>query len=244
MRVIRPASYGFTIMEVMVAIMLLAVSIVAIFGAQFSAIATTRYAHYSTHAVQLAQCRMSEIELEILTEDGFEETDVESSGDCCELLEGEDMGGGENIDGVFICTWEIKIIEMPDIATLMAAGGGADGGVGGGLDAEMQGIGGAAGMGMGMGDMGGEGDMGGMGMMGDILSSFGPMITDMLREGIRRVTVTVEWDQGSRHREFMLSQYLTHPSQGPLQLLNSAADAQERMDQAAEDSDVGLPPVM
>ena len=73
---------GFTVMEVMVAIMILAVSVVAIFGAQFAAVATTDFSKYTTHAIQLARCRMSEIELEIQVENGFEEGDVISSGDC------------------------------------------------------------------------------------------------------------------------------------------------------------------
>ena len=90
---------GFTIMEVMVSIMILAVSVVSIFGAQFAAIATTKFAKHSTQAIQLARCKMSEIELEIQVENGFEEADVEMTGDCCEMLEGE-----SDIDN-FECSW-------------------------------------------------------------------------------------------------------------------------------------------
>ncbi len=217
------AAAGFTIMEVMVAIMILAVSVVSLFGAQFAAVATTQFSKYTTQAMQLARCKMSEIELEILVENGFEEADVTSSGDCCEAVEGE-----TGIDE-FSCNWEIKTIELPDITTLMTSGG-ADGG-GGMLDD----------FGMGMG--GGGDSMEDMGMMG-MVSSFAPMLSEMLKQAIRRVTVTVEWKQGSNTKQFMLAQYLTHPTQGPLQLMQAAATAEEWAEEAeaAAEETGGLPP--
>ena len=194
----KAAGRGFTVMEVMVAVLLLAVAVVSIFGAQFTAVATVDYSRYATTAIQLARCRMSEIELEVVTEGGFEEGDVSQSGDCCEAMEGE-----ENVD-LFNCRWELKTVELPDISALL--GGGADGGVLGGLDPMG---GGAAGI------------AGGMGMA----ASFLPMISEVLRQAMRRVTVKVQWDQGVKQREFALSQYLVHPTQGPLQLMHSAMAA-------------------
>ncbi len=213
------ASAGFTIMEVMVAVMILAVSVVAIFGAQFAAVATTDFSRYTTNAIQLARCRMSEIELEIVTENGFEEADVETSGDCCELLEGE-----EDLDA-FSCRWQIEAVELPDLTSAMS--GGADGG--GGL----------------LGDMGGMfGDsMDEMGMMG-MAATFMPMMSEILRQAIRRVTVTVEWEQGSKKREFVLAQYLTHPTQGPLELMQSAATAEQWADEADEAAQAGEMPAV
>jgi len=193
---------GFTIMEVMVSIMILAVSVVSIFGAQFAAVATTEFAKHSTQAIQLARCRMSEIELDIQVENGFEEADVEMEGDCCEMLEGE-----SGLDD-FTCSWEIKTIELPDLTTMMTGGGGPDGG--GGF----------------LGDFGLDDMDDGFGAMG-MASAFAPMLSDMLRQAIRRVTVTVEWKQGSKKKEFVLSQYLTHPTQGPLEFMHNAASAAE-----------------
>jgi prepilin-type N-terminal cleavage/methylation domain-containing protein len=233
----RARQRGFTIMEVIVAIMLLAVAVVSIFGAQFAAIATTEFARYSTHAIQLARCKMSELELETLTENGFESTDVVERGDCCELLEGEPFSETDSIDNVFTCTWELKVVDIPDLTSIMT-GGGPDGGLGPDLFGD--GAGGADGLGAlgAMTGMGGDrtGGMDDMGLMG-MISGFAPMITDMLREGIRRATVKVEWDQGSRHREFVLSQYLVHPTQGPLQLLNAAATAEQAAEEAAAAGD-------
>ncbi|MCP4599951.1 MAG: prepilin-type N-terminal cleavage/methylation domain-containing protein [Proteobacteria bacterium] len=209
---------GFTIMEVMVSVMILAISVVSIFGAQFAAVATTTFSRYTTHAIQLARCRMSEIELEILVENGFEEADVVSSGDCCEMLESDSDVGD------FTCNWEIKTIELPDISTLMASGG-PDGG---GSMLEDLGLGG-----------GGDDSMEGFGVMG-MASAFAPMLSEMLNQAIRRVTVTVEWEQGAKKREFVLSQYLTHPTQGPLQLMQNAATVDE-WSEAAEEGEAPPP---
>lgn len=187
------------------AIMILAVSVVSIFGAQFATVATTDYSKHMTQAMQIARCRMSEIELEIQMENGFEESDVETSGDCCEFLE------NESDIGEFSCSWEIKTVELPDITTLLS--GAADGGAGaGGMLGDM-----------GMDLSGSPEDMGPLSMV----ASFAPMLSDMLKQGIRRVTVTVEWEKGGRKREFKLAQYLTHPTQGPLQLMQNAATAAE-----------------
>jgi prepilin-type N-terminal cleavage/methylation domain-containing protein len=195
------APSGFTIIEVMVSIMILAVSLVAVFGAQFSAVATVGFSRYTTQAMQLARCRMSEIELEILVLNGFEEANVESSGECCEV------SGGDTEE--FSCSWKIERMEVPDMATLMA--GSADGGVGDSLlDDAMGGTGGA--------------DTEDMGML-SMVSSFMPALSNILEQAIRRVTVSVEWKQGSRERTLELSQFLVHPTQGPLKLMNAAADA-------------------
>ncbi len=67
------------------------------------------------------------------------------------------------------------------------------------------------------------------------------MLSDMLRQAIRRVTVTVEWNQGSKKKEFVLSQYLTHPTQGPLEMMHNAANAADMADMAEEE---GLMPGM
>ena len=204
---------GFTIIEIMVAILLLSVSLVAIFGAQFSAVASTNFARNITMATQLAKCKMSELELEF-QKDGFQEGDQQESGDCCEFMEGE--GNADN----FTCQWEIKTIVLPDITQMMNSAG-ADGGV----DDDMGGGGMMGGM---MGSETGEdmADMG-MGMMGAVL----PMITGLLEQAIRRVTVKVEWKQGTRTKNFEIIQYVVHPTQGPLQLLQQGNAMQQMSDE-------------
>ena len=210
--IIRPG--GFTIIEVMVAILLLSVSIVSIFGAQFAAVAPVEFSRNVTQAAQLARCRMSEIELEFLMNDGFEEGDINESGECCELLD------GERSQAEYTCRWEIKTIEMPDISQMMTGDG--DGGVFDDMSGGMMG-------GM-MGDSTGDdlGDMG-MGMLGPFL----PIITGLLEQAIRRVTVVVEWKQGSRQKELEIVQYVVHPTQGPLQLMQQINTMDEMSEMGA-----------
>lgn len=206
-------STGFTIMEVMVSIMILSISVVSIFGAQFAAIATTEYSRNLTHALNLAKCRMSEIELTVMKENGFQVADTIESGDCCEFIEDETPKH-------FTCEWEVKQIELPDVETLLG-GGGADGGLG--LMDDL--------------DLGGspaDDDADEMDFLG-AMSSFMPLISDMLSEGIRRATVRVKWTQGSREKQFVLSQFLVHPSQGSQDLFNTALLT--ATDEAAEDAE-------
>jgi hypothetical protein len=204
------APFGFTVVEVMVAVMLLAVAVVSIFGAQFAAVATADYSKYVTQAIQLSRCRMNELELQFQIDDGFEQGDVSGSGQCCEIVDDE-----TEVEA-FKCSWEIKTIDLPDVTQMIAAAG-ADGGVADDM------------MGGGLGDMADEFDAMGM------VAAIAPMITDLLREAIRRVTVKVEWQQGANQRQVEVTQYVVHPTQGPLELMQQAA----AMDQLADDALLG-----
>lgn len=198
---------GFTIMEVMVAIMILAVSVVSIFGAQFAAVATTEFSRGITHAINLAECKMNEIELKILTEDGFQLGNQQESGECCEAMDDAKLDD-------FSCEWEIKVVELPSFTDMLMGG---DGGLG--LMTDL--------------DLGSTPDDSTQDdNEGDILSvveSFAPMLSEMLSEGIRRVTVTVRWKQGKREPHFTLSQYIVHPTEGSLGLLNAAMQAADEL---------------
>ena len=211
---------GFTIIEVMVAMLIFAIAIVSIFGAQFAAISTTEFARHTAMASELARCRMSELELEFVKNGGFEEGDITQSGPCCEMLDGD-----ANADE-YTCTWEVKTIKLPDMSQMLA--GGADGGVGGGM------LGGLLGGGAGDDDDqgGGAGSaLGGAGM--GMISSLLPTVTGMLQQAIRRVTVTVEWEIASGDkRDTSLVQYVVHPTQGPLQLLQNVNAASEQAEAA------------
>lgn len=211
----RGMGHGFTIIEVMVAMLIFAVAIVSIFGAQFSAISTTEFARHTTMATELARCRMSELELEFVQNGGFEEGDVTQSGTCCEALENDPSAAD------YTCRWEIKTIVLPDASQLMA--GGADGGLGGGMFGDM--------IGGGMGDeASGDEAAGAMGL--DMVSSFLPMVADLLEQAIRRVTVTVEWQlSGGAERELSVVQFVTHPTQGVLGMAQGAKAAGDLAEQ-------------
>ncbi|MBN2802874.1 MAG: prepilin-type N-terminal cleavage/methylation domain-containing protein [Deltaproteobacteria bacterium] len=210
---------GFTIIEVMIAVLLLSMSLVAIFGAQFSAVATAGYVKNITTATELGRCKMSEIELDFQLE-GFQLDSVTDSGDCCEFMEGE-------LPGEFTCEWEIKTITFPDMTDAMAGGlsGSGDTDSGGGLmssvlgtsvnDPAMSGI-----LDQQLGGMD-EDSMESMGM--GMISEFMPTITSLLEQAIRRVTVKVMWKEGIHEKDFTLVQYVTNPTEGPLKLLQDAA---------------------
>jgi hypothetical protein len=197
----------------MVAMLIFAIAIVTIFGAQFSALSTTEFARHTTMATELARCRMSEIELEILQNGGFEEGDVVQSGDCCEALEGDESAAE------YTCRWEIKTIELPDPTQMLS--GGADGGVEDGMFGDLLG---------GTGDVSGDETGGEMGL--DMVSAYLPMVTDLLEQAIRRVTVSVEWKLSSGDdRSLSVVQFVTHPTQGPLALMQQAGAASQLEEQ-------------
>lgn len=204
----RRPGFGFTVIEVMVAVLLLSISVASIFGAQFAAVATADYSRYMTQAVQLARCRMSELELQFQVDDGFEEGDVSGSGQCCEIVDDE-----EDI-APFACSWEVKMIEFPDMTQMLTDSvSDADGGV---VDDTMGG---------GLGDLADEFDAMGM------VAAVAPMITELLRAAIRKVTVKIEWDQGAKHRDLVVTQYVTHPTQGPLELMQQASAVDQLTDE-------------
>src|SRR5690606_29243564 len=96
----RP-SRGFTLLEVMVAMAILAMGLTIILSSQASLFATTQRVQLETHAATLMRCKMSEIELQLL-EEGFPLMDRSDSGDCC-----------LDADVDFRCEWTIQTIELP-----------------------------------------------------------------------------------------------------------------------------------
>ena len=96
---------AFTLLEVMVAVAILAISLVSLFTLQTQSIGITSYVTASGIAAQLARCRMSEIELEILKE-GFEIAEFEDwqEGACCELRDNQvELAGNDP----FSCRWHL-----------------------------------------------------------------------------------------------------------------------------------------
>ena len=210
---------GFTVIEIMVATLILSSSLVAIFAAQFAAVATTTYAKNITQATQLAKCKMNDLELSFI-EDGFQEGDISETGDCCEFLEGEIPKG-------FNCEWKVETVSFPDMTdSLSDSLTGEDGTTGGASDIMSQVTGGSSGVGS-MMESGQMDEMADMGM--DMISTMMPMITGLLEQAIRRVTVKVTWKEGVVDKNFEIIQYVTHPTQGPLKLMQEMNTADEVM---------------
>jgi general secretion pathway protein I len=216
---------GFTIIEIMVAVLLLSSSLVAIFAAQFAAVATTSYARNITQATQLARCKMNELEL-LFIEDGFQEGNVSETGECCEFLEGD-------VPDSFKCEWIIETVTFPDMTDSMSESADDDGSGEGGTGLMSQITGGNEALGSAMGDQSFD-DMADMGM--DMISSLMPMITGLLEQAIRRVTIKVSWQEGTVEKDFELMQYVTHPSQGPLKLMQEMNTVDDVMNTVNEEN--------
>jgi hypothetical protein len=71
-----------------------------------------------------------------------------------------------------------------------------------------------------------------------LMSMVYPNLKPMLEASIRRVTLTVEWQEGKRERELVLVQFLTRPQQG----LDPLAEEQLRaLELLGDSSDTGGP---
>ena len=87
------ASAGFTLLEVMVAVSIMAVALVAVFGSQSQSVTLATEAKFSTTAAFLAQSKMAEIEA------GLDDALASDSGDF-----GEDFPG---------YLWEVEVSDVP-----------------------------------------------------------------------------------------------------------------------------------
>ncbi|MBN4049480.1 prepilin-type N-terminal cleavage/methylation domain-containing protein [bacterium AH-315-N03] len=194
----RPVLGGFTLLEVMVAVAILGISMVAIFGSQAGAIRAGARARHITTATLLARCKMGEIE-ELLATEGFPVIGEEGEDECCE--------GGEQ-EG-FTCDWSIERVELPDSVDLGEEGDGDPLGLGGSHSADS-----ASGMDLENALTGAAG--------GDMIGNYAvqyawPVLRPQIEDQVRRVTVTVKWGEGSSERSFDVSQYVVaeQGSEGP-----------------------------
>lgn len=99
----RARSPGFTLMEVMVALAILAIAMSAVFSAEAGSVRMAVRARKTGWAAMLVRCKMGEIEEQIMTE-GFPALFDEGTDNCCEDAQ---------ITG-FTCKWEIEPVTMPD----------------------------------------------------------------------------------------------------------------------------------
>ena len=190
---------GATLLEVMVALGIVATAYVALIGTQSASVRLSTYGKQITIASFLAQAKMEEWEQK-LQKEGFPDMDEEESDDFDEL-------------GYPSFGWSIQIkkIELPVGAAfeqlLSSFGGGEDGEgggaasmlgqLGGGMDGMLSGqlgqlakskLGGAGGA---------AGAAGAAGLLNpDMLRGSVESLTNMLQEAIREVSLTVFWGEG------------------------------------------------
>lgn len=230
---------GFSLLEVMMAVALFGAVVTIILSAQAGLVASDRTATNMSQALEIARCRMSEIEEKQLRL-GFPEIEEKDQSTLC-CAEKEVPG--------FSCDWQVERVLLPQPMGLAGDGGlnnlfggglGLDAGLGS-LGTTAQGL--ATSMPTAMGPngmplvnpMGGAAldfdaglqnigqsltqSFGGAGMSGLLSLVFSlvyPSLKPMLEAGIRRVTVTIHWQEGSQARDMMLQQYITNPSRAGL----------------------------
>jgi general secretion pathway protein I len=193
---------AFTLLEVMMAIAILAMCLTAIYSSEGGAVRMAGRSRRLGVATLLARCKMGELE-EQVAEQGLPALFDTGTDECCE--EGEVEG--------YECKWEIVPIVLPETMFAPeegAAGSGAGGGGGSGsvLDAL------AANK-----DQGGTMDptamLAGGGTEGLASMALGfvfPILKPAFEQQIRRATVVVQWKEGNSPHEFDVTQYMVSPT--------------------------------
>jgi general secretion pathway protein I len=220
---------------VMFAVALFGAVVTFILSAQGGLMASNKRAATMSQAVEIARCRMSELEEKQLKLGYPEIEEKDTSNVCCDDQETEG----------FTCDWEVERVKLPE-STMLGGDAGLSsllgGGLGLGLDAGIGSIanglptslpsnmgnvllnpaGGAsldfdAGLaGVGQSMQQSFGGAGAQGLLSMVFSMVYPSLKPLLESAIRRITVVVKWKEGSLDREFTLTQYVTNPSRAGL----------------------------
>ena len=231
---------GFSLLEVMVAVALFGAVATTILSAQASLVAGNKAAANMSQAIEIGRCRMSELEEKELKL-GFPEIEEKDNGNvCCDdkevsgftcewqiervllpqpmsLAGGEGglnslLGGGLGLDAgiAALGSGSSTLLTSPMGSVLSNPLGGAS------LDFE----GGLQNLGQSLSQSFGQQLGGGSGMSGLLSLVFSlvyPSLKPLLEAAIRRITVTVKWNEGLKSpREFTLQQYVTNPSRAGL----------------------------
>jgi len=94
---------GFTLIEVMIAVIIMAIGLSSLFASEAGAIRIAQRARTTTVASLLARCKMGEVE-EKLAKEGWPGSNIDGRDDCCE--EAEHKG--------FRCEWKVERIVLPE----------------------------------------------------------------------------------------------------------------------------------
>lgn len=198
---------GFTLLETLVALTIMAMSLVWILKGQTDSIVRNIEARMYLQGVHLANYKILEIE-QLLRKEGFGTFEGELCGD----FESDQLDGTESFN---YCVYIEKIL-MPDMSMLqqqMASGLGLDdeSGTGGGATGDLPPL---------MQDLisqlipDGGGDLlsGLGGMMGNILSMALSGIQNVMEQAVRRVRVVVAWRVGRKERSYELIAFFADPA--------------------------------
>ena len=194
---------GFTLLEVMISLAILAISLVAISGLNGGAVAMESYARRATEATLLLRGKMNDVE-EQLQKDGFSDFDDEKHGTFDD-------------DGARGFAWRAEILK-PDVQldasqllNLLGAGGGgasSSAGTSNGGSMLTQGLtaaGAAIGTTPNQGGPTATSAIAG-GPMGGLLQTQATGFLETLKKSVRELRVTVSWQDGKDERSVSASQ--------------------------------------
>ncbi|MBW1808177.1 MAG: hypothetical protein JRJ19_09180 [Deltaproteobacteria bacterium] len=197
---------GSSLLEVMVALGIMATAYVALMQVQSASIRLSTYGKQLTVATFLAQAMLEEAEEKYIKE-GFPDMDFEDSDNFSE-------------QGYPSFIWKLEVlkIELPLGAAfehmLSASGQGDDQGglAGSALPGGLSGLGASSQAGLG-GLLGKGGGAGGGMLNPDMLRGNIEMLTDMLEKAIREVRLTVTWNEGGLGDQLVLTTHLVQVPQ-------------------------------
>jgi general secretion pathway protein I len=185
---------GFTLLEVMISLAILAVALVALSDLNGGAVQRQAYARRATQATLLLRGKMSDIE-DQLQKDGFSDFSEDKHG----TFDDEEGAAGAGYE------WRAEILK-PDVQMdaaqllqLLGAGGQAAAG----------GAGAAAAGQMPSGSPGGVGSLTAPGSpVAGLLQGQATTFLETLKKSVREVRVTVSWKDGSQERNISASQHI------------------------------------
>lgn len=190
---------GFTLLEVVIALGILAVALVVLVQGQASAVMSARDAEHLIRATQLAEEKMMELQL-LAEREGFSDQDIDEDGDFEEFGNEEFRGEGLDLDlgdqlREYRWAYTIRKIEIkmpPDIGGV-TSGLAADGYYGEEKSQQM--------------DASSAPDLGDVGISGDT-------ITETLSDYIREVRVRIWWgeDPADESQMVELTSHVVNPT--------------------------------
>lgn len=209
---------GFTLLEVVVAMAILGVALLAIFDLNAGAVASHAYVKRITVATELARAKMIDLEQE-LYDKGFELDDVDRSGDFA--AEGwtaytwkarilAPQTSGVSADKLLEALFGLPPGEGGGLASLFGGLGGADGGLAG-LAASASG--GISNSSLPPGASGPSG-MNALGPFAALAQTQVTQLLDQIRRGVREVRLTVSWKEGKGTESLEVVTHLVSLQQG------------------------------
>jgi len=209
---------GFTLLEVVVAMAILGLALLAIFDLNAGAVASHAYVKRITIATQLARAKMTDLEQE-LYDKGFEVDDVERSGDfAAEGWNGfswkarilAPKTSGVSADKLLEALFGLSAGEGGGLASLFSGLGGADGGLGG-LASSLSG--GLSNSSLPPGATGPSGTQA-LGPFSAIAQTQTTQLLDQIRRGVREVRLSVTWKEGTRTESLDVVTHVVSLQQG------------------------------